>query len=283
MSSPLPIQTPRKTQQPRPLDSSPATFSAPPSPFRPRANKKMSIAQTYFLAHKARAKLSSQAARPDHNLRLLVGHANLLDSLMLELADAEREQESWFNQSVRGASHSEDRHIQWADTIAEEPEQGWHLEDAESDSDSESDFDDDEDVEMADAVSLRRIPSHTMLPHKAAYPYSLEAGHKAEEEDYDMDDDEDFAQLALQRSPSHSAGSASSPPELDDDSDDSTEDEAMPPSPPTTLLPAFEETQKESNAASPTDHPGNKTAFYEEGFYLPPRNPARLISAISVY
>ncbi|KAK4032223.1 hypothetical protein C8A01DRAFT_20673 [Parachaetomium inaequale] len=296
MSSPLPIQTPRHTQQPRPLGSSPASYiTAPPSPFRPRANKKMSIAQTYFLAHKARAKLSSEAARPDHDLRLLVGHANLLDSLMLELADAEREQESWFNQSVRGASHttttpSEERHIQWADTIVEEPEHDWHAEDAESesesDSDSDSDFDDDEDIEMADAVALRRIPSHMMLPHKAAYPFGVEA----EDEDFDMEDDdeEDFAQLALQRSPSHSAStSPSSPPELDDDSDDSTEDESMPPSPPTTLIPAFEETQKGSSTTTTTPLPtadmGDKTAFYEEGYYLPPRNPARLISAISVY
>ncbi|KAK4156052.1 hypothetical protein C8A00DRAFT_41429 [Chaetomidium leptoderma] len=288
MSSPLPIQTPRNTQHPRPLGSSPASFAAPPSPLRPRANKKMSIAQTYFLAHKARAKLSSEAARPDHNLRLLVGHANLLDSLMLELADAEREQESWFNQSVRGASHttSEERHIQWADTIVEEPEHDWQAEDAGSDdSDSDSDFDDDEDVEMADAVSLRRIPSHMMLPHKAAYPYGVDAEEEDEEEDYDMDDEEDFAQLALQRSASHSV-SPTSPPELDDDSDDSTEDESMPPSPPTVLLSAFEETPKGSNTttatATPTDM-GDKAAFYEEGYYLPPRNPARLISAISVY
>jgi len=243
----------------------------------------MSIAQTYFLAHKARAKLSSEAARPDHNLRLLVGHANLLDSLMMELADAEREQESWFNQSVRGASHapSEERHIQWADTVVEEPEHDWQAEDAgsdsDSDSDSESDFDDDEDIEMADAVSLRRIPSHTMLPLKASAP-----AYAYDEEDFDMDDEEDFTQLALERSPSHSAvGSPSSPPELDDDSD-STEDESMPPSPPTTLIPAFEQPQKGSSTTAPTDR-GDKTAFYEEGYYLPPRNPARLISAISVY
>jgi len=262
----------------------------------------MSIAQTYFLAHKARAKLSSEAARPDHDLRLLVGHANLLDSLMLELADAEREQESWFNQSVRGASHhtttttmSEERHIQWADTIVEEPEHDWHAEDAESesdDSDSDSDFDDDEDIEMADAVALRRIPSHMMLPHKAAYPFGAAVvAEDDDDEDFDMEDDEeeeDFTQLALQRSPSHSAStSPSSPPELDDDSDDSTEDESMPPSPPTTLIPAFEEAAQKGSSTTTTPLPtadmGDKTAFYEEGYYLPPRNPARLISAISVY
>jgi len=247
----------------------------------------MSIAQTYFLAHKARAKLSSEAARPDHNLRLLVGHANLLDSLMLELADAEREQESWFNQSVRGASHStsDERHVQWADSIVEEPEHDWRAEDAETDSDtdSDSDFDDDEDIEMADAVPLTRIHSHAMLPHKAAgYPFGGPQDDEEEDEDYDMDDEEDFTQLALQRSPSHSA-SPLSPPELDDDSDDSTEDESMPPSPPTTLIPAFEETQKSTSPSTTRTDPGDKAAFYEEGYYLPPRNPARLISAISVY
>ncbi|KAG7293981.1 hypothetical protein NEMBOFW57_004042 [Staphylotrichum longicolle] len=217
MSSPLPIQAPkRNTQkqhpQQRPLGSLPVSFVALPWPFRPRADKKMSIAQTYFLAYKARAKLSSEAARPDHNLRLLLGHANLLDSLILELAVAEREQESWFNQSVRGASHSsssttstststsQDRHIQWADTIVEEPEHDWQAENADSDdsdsddsddsdsddlSDSDSDFDD-EDVEMADAVALRRIPSHALLPKLAAYQYDED-----EEDDYYMDGEED--------------------------------------------------------------------------------------------
>lgn len=253
----------------------------------------MSIAQTYFLAHKARAKLSYEAARPDHNLRLLVGHANLLDSLMLELADAEREQESWFNQSVRGASPaSEERHIQWADTIVEEPEHDWRAEDAESDSDSDSDSDmdfdeeeDDEDVEMADAVSLRRIPSHPLLPPPSTTkPYGYD--DDGEDDDYDMyDDEEDYGHLALQRSPSHSANVMDSPPELDDDSDGLTEDEPMPPSPPTTLLPAFEEKQMEGSttAISATD-PADKTAFYEDGYYLPPRNPARLIpGAVAVY
>src|SRR3569833_4388026 len=96
-----------------------------------KQRKTMSITQTYYLAHKARGKLSSEAARPDHNLRLLVGPANLLASLMMELADAEREQESWFNQSVRGATKAtqQDRHVQWADTVVEEPEGGWPAED----------------------------------------------------------------------------------------------------------------------------------------------------------
>jgi hypothetical protein len=242
----------------------------------------MSIAQTYFLAHKARAKLSSEAARPDHNLRLLVGHANLLDSLMLDLAEAEREQELWFHQSVRGASSppAEERHVQWADNVAvEEPEHDWRAEDAESsdsDSDSDDSFDeeeDDEDIEMADAISLRRIPSH---PNKSFQH------HYNDEEDFDMDDEEDYEQLSLQRISSHSNTSPSSPPELDSDSDESTEDEPMPPSPPTTAMPTFEDS-KNSQSTPPSPTSVDKDSFYEEGYYLPPRNSARLVTAISVY
>ncbi len=230
----------------------------------------MSITQTYYLAHKARAKLSSEAAQPDHNLRLLVGHANLLDSLMMELADAEREQESWFNQSVRGAARkTEEKHIQWADTVVEEPEDDWSPEDAESDSDSDSDFDEEEeedDIEMADVVPLRRVPSNMIVPAPVLY----------DDMEEDDDEEEDFAQLSLQRSPSNSA----TPPELDSDSD-SSEDESMPPSPPTATLPTFSEKQREM-ASDAWDQ--EKEAFFEsDGFYLPPRNPARLVSAISVY
>ena len=224
----------------------------------------MSITQTYYLAHKARGKLSSEAARPDHNLRLLVGHANLLDSLMLDLADAEREQESWFNQSVRVASPKADerRHVQWADAV-EEPEEDWDAEDAGSDSDDSSsddgsDFDD--DVEMADAVPLRRVQSHAAVTPPTS-----------DEEDEFDDDDEDYAKLGLSRSPSHPA----SPPELDHDSD-SSDDEHMPPSPPNNALPSFSAKQQDAMDVA-------EKSFYDDGFYLPPRNPARLVSAISVY
>lgn len=241
--------------------------------------QKMSITQTYYLAHKARAKLSHEAAMPDHNLRLLVGHANLLDSLMLELADAEREQESWFNQSVRSASQpektsTENRHIQWADTIAEEEEED---EDDyyEESSDDESDLD--EDVEMADVISLRRVPSHNSLK---AVPQSprMEVVEIDMEDDFEEDEDEDYAQLTLTRSPSHHSIS-SPPPELELDSDESSEDEGMPPSPPSTMLPTFEQKQKESQSIANT-----ASDFYnDEVHYMPTRNPARLVTAISVY
>lgn len=50
----------------------------------------MPIAETYFLASKARSKLSREASRHDHNLRVLVSHANLLDNLMDSLAEKRR-------------------------------------------------------------------------------------------------------------------------------------------------------------------------------------------------
>ncbi|KAK2628527.1 hypothetical protein QTJ16_001630 [Diplocarpon rosae] len=121
----------------------------------------MSLTQTYYLAHTARGKLSSEAARADHNLRLLVGHANLLDGLMLELAAAEAEQEQWFfTQSVPQASQpAEPRHIQWADTIVEEPAEDWRAEDADADADtSDTDSEGGSDDEEIEIVQLQRCP-----------------------------------------------------------------------------------------------------------------------------
>ncbi|KAI1457152.1 hypothetical protein F4805DRAFT_429703 [Annulohypoxylon moriforme] len=258
-----------------------------PSPFHPTSHhpytpstspplrKKMSITQTYYLAHKARAKLSNEAARPDHNLRLLVGHANLLDSLMLDLAEAEQEQESWFNQSVRGAApKTEERHVQWADSTAMEDD--WEADSSDSDSDTE---DEDEDVEMVDAAPLRRIPSNVIAPPSPQL-YTMD-----EDDDDFEDDDEDYDALTLTRSPSHLV---TSPPELEHDSD-SSEDEAMPPSPPAATIPTFSDKQKETTVTTKyydprqDDEDSNKADFYNDGYYLPPRNPGRIVSAISVY
>ncbi|KAI1373442.1 hypothetical protein F4677DRAFT_429677 [Hypoxylon crocopeplum] len=262
---------------PSPFHSHSSSHPYSPTSSLPPRKKTMSVTQTYFLAHKARAKLSNEAARPDHNLRLLVGHANLLDSLMLDLADAEREQESWFNQSVRGAApEPEQRRVQWADDVAVEDD--WEADS--SDSESETD-DEDDDVEMADAVPLRRIPSNITVPP------SPQLQTMDEDEDDFEDDDEDYDALTLTRSPSHSAAS---PPELEHDSD-SSEDESMPPSPPTATIPTFSEKQRESTVTTKylddsrqdEEEEDNKADFYSEGYYLPPRNPARLVSTISVY
>jgi hypothetical protein len=223
----------------------------------------MSVTQTYFLAHTARGKLSSEASRADHDLRLLVGHANLLDSLMLELAEAEQEQESWFNQSVQKASKpTEQKHIQWADAIVEDPEEDWQAEDADSSDSSDSDSD-----------------------------YSSE-------EEIEDDGAEDYEELALTLTPSH----GTSPPDLEHDSGegDSSDDDSVPPSPPADVLPLPSFSQKERQQIATTGfyHPHKQSPTpssmapaapqeddedsYDQDFYLPQRAPG-LISAISVY
>jgi len=261
------------------LSRSPLSSQTSSSPLKRKA---MSVTQTYYLAHTARGKLSSEASRSDHNLRLLVGHANLLDSLMLELAEAEQEQESWFNQSVKKATKTEEpRHIQWADTIVEDPEEDWQAEDADS-SDSDSDYDSDEEMEMDTGLaSLRRVPSNNVV-----------STYSEVEEEYE-DEEEDFAELALHRTRSHSnSSSPTSPPELDlDSSDDSSEDESMPPSPPSDALPSFSEKQRQqiattgyySKTQAASIPPSSEQTFFDEGFYLPQRTQPGLVSAISVY
>lgn len=269
-----------------PATSSPLASSSPVSIIK---TQKMSVTQTYFLAHKARAKLSHEAAMPDHNLRLLVGHANLLDSLMLELADAEREQESWFNQSVRNASAQTSpvdskKHIQWVDTITEEQEEE---DDYDSSSDDDSEMSSDDDIEMNDVqmVSLRRVPSNTFHNKAPASP-RLEVV-EVDMDDFEEDDyeEEDYPHLTLTRTHSHQS-TTSPPPELELDSDESSEDESMPPSPPSTMLPTFEHQRQpqkssESSMASTTD-------FFDDSIHYMPRtttahNPARLVTAVSVY
>lgn len=220
----------------------------------------MSITQTYYLAHTARGKLSKEAAKADHNLRLLVGHANLLDGLMLDLAEAEREQESWFNQTVNGAAKASDepRHIQWADSIEEAIE-----DDEEYDIDSDSD----DEIEHTRQMSLRRLPQEKAPATKV----TVEDDSDEEMED-DEDDDEEHA---LTRT------SSEHPPELLHESDSESEDDMLP-SPPQTEIPldAFSEKQRQAIATTgyypAPEHeaglaPEDQASFFDEGFYIPQR------------
>jgi hypothetical protein len=181
----------------------------------PQKKQKMSLTQTYYIAASARSKLGKEAQRADHDLRFLVGHANLLDSLMVELQDAERQQEQWFNQTMAKASKAEEpRHVQWADSIAEEEE-----EDDDSESDSESENEDDFDM----------IPLPRRLAQSLVQISTVEVEEDDDEDDF-YDDMEDDSDLALTRVPSQSQ----SPPELvyEEESDDDT----PPASPPQSTL-----------------------------------------------
>ncbi|EXJ82375.1 hypothetical protein A1O3_06188 [Capronia epimyces CBS 606.96] len=231
---------------------------------RPQKKLKMSITQTYFLAHSARGKLSKEASRPDHDLRLLVGHANMLDSLMLDLATAEQEQERWFNNIVSGSSaadeteeeeeEDESRHAR-IETIVEEPELDWKAEDADS-TDEES-----EDEEEKSATNITTI-----------------------ELDSDMEeDDETDGDLSLTRT-----ASRHSPPELSLDTDSSdSDDDHMPPSPPSNSLEVLSEKQRQAIATTSyydakdttSLSPADSEAMEQQGFYLPSRQQPTIIAA----
>jgi hypothetical protein len=192
----------------------------------------MSLTQTYYVASTARSKLGREANKSDHNLRLLVGHANLLDSLMIELSDAEREQESWFNASVQKASKPESRHITWIDSIPEIEEEG---EDGESD--AESDYD--EDADEIFTIPVRKVRTPAVIVDSAELDDDLSS------------DEEDDDEHALTRVPS----SRHSPPELMEcgEDSDSEEEDSMPSSP---EAQSFELDEKQREQIT-------TTAFYE--------------------
>ena len=235
--------------QPPPKQSAASIYT------RPQKKQKMSITQTYFLAHSARGKLSKEASRSDHDLRLLVGHANLLDSLMIDLASAEQEQERWFNTSVAGAKEEAPAE-QWAETIVEEPEQDWEAEDAESD--NESEYEEDEE----------KTPANTVITTT-----EIETS-----EDEDMEeDDEATGELTLTRT-----SSRHTLPELSSDSDSDSEEEHMPPSPPQPTFDSFTEQERQAIATTSfydkKDTPMQDT-LAQDGFYIPSRQQPTMIAA----
>ena len=238
--------------------------------------QKMTLSQTYYLAHVARGKLSKEAAKSDHDLRFLVGHANLLDGLMIDLAEAEREQESWFNQSVKGAaqssttttststdSPSQERHVRWSESLPAVTE------DYEEEDSDASDDDDEPEATLATARSIA-VPRATTVSTTAIVDDD-------EDEDMAEDEDEEAPELQLRRTPSHS-----SPPELLEESEsesDSDSDSDMPPSPPAPELDVYaSKPRRDAFTAQKAAPSASHDAFYEDGFYLPQRQ-----QPISVY
>ncbi|KAF2747952.1 hypothetical protein M011DRAFT_25269 [Sporormia fimetaria CBS 119925] len=208
-TSHLRLQT---TFEPVSAETTRARFVAAP----PQKKQKMSLTQTYYIAASARNKLGREACRADHNLRLLVGHANLLDSLMIELADAEKKQEEWFNSTVRKAD--EPRHVQWADQMIPEDDED---SDTQSDSGSDSDFyDEDGDFDMIVTEARRSKPVKVTTTQ-----------YRDQDEEGFYDDQEDDEELALTRVPSQS------PPELVHDEDSEDESHSPPTTPPTATMP----------------------------------------------
>jgi len=243
--------------------SAETTQSYYPKPSPPQKKQKMSLSQTYYIAASARSKLGKEACRPDHNLRLLVGHANLLDSLMLELQDAERQQEAWFNQTVRKAAKAEEpRHIQWADTIVEdEDDEEEDADDASETSDSDSEYDEAE-FDMI-RPSVRRLPSSPVTITTTEMDVDDDAEYYE-----DFEDDEEHALTRV--------SSTLQPPELVHD-DDYSDDDSPPASPP---QPALHFTEQQRQAIATTGFfdqgsaklsPEEQAALSQDGYFIPER------------
>lgn len=165
-----------------------------------RRRQSLSVAQTCYLAHTTRRKLSFEASRADHDLRVLVGHANFLDSLMVEIAEAKQEQARQSFPPVKEVTRvsEESRHRQLsASTVVEKPVDDWEVWESDESDSSDSDSGDDkgEDVDITKA-----IPSRPVLGRSDTFVESREVGEDDEEDDY--------GDLALVRTLSHS------PPQL---------------------------------------------------------------------
>ena len=238
----------------------------------------MSLTQTYYLAHSARAKLSKEAARADHELRLLVGHANLLDGLMLDLAQAEREQESWFNQSMKGASKDEPKHISWEEDDEEDDEYTW------------DDSDVYEETLLSTSEPSRRAPSPPVL---------VTSTELDSDSDEDADDEFEDEELTLTRTQSHSSHT---PPELSEESESESEgesdseDESMPSTPPQDTIPfenPFSQDRKQeivttsfylkpeesSSSSIRRRSSADDDDYYTESYYFPERQQAPSVAA----
>ncbi|KAK2874934.1 hypothetical protein FQN49_001935 [Arthroderma sp. PD_2] len=239
----------------------------------------MSLSQTYVLAHTARAKLSREAARADHELRLLVGHANMLDNLMVELAEAEREREAWFNQNIRARTttttpiapapvSTSNKRIQWLDTVvrqdetASDEDEDWDVS-SDSDSDDSSDYETDGDFFVdvtaktaypapSDMYPIKYTPATTTTATSNVYAQAdfdldLSGGYGDDGDDYDDYDDGD--ELALTRTPSRQH----QPPELLHDSDEESEDEMLPLSPPQLTFDTFSASESDAEMVVSVD------------------------------
>lgn len=240
----------------------------------------MAYTHTFQLAQRARGKLQREASQHDHNLRLLVGHANLLDSLMVSLAEAEREQEQWFNEVVRGSIAAEDEEEadeeeQSGDWLEQSHEgHGWlaadYYSDSESDEDSDSEADSDEEMEEVEysMPRLTRKPSHRSIPSHFHTTIGV-----SEVDDYDEDFENEDTMYSLTRTSSHG-----SPPQLVADLTDDEDEECAPPSPPQLSLP-FTPVKGKERITTTSLFDDAAHLSHHEAFLLGIHTPSSMISS----
>lgn len=221
----------------------------------------MTVTQTYRLAHTARGKLSAEASRGEYDLRVLVGHANLLDNLMIELAEAEKEQEEFYNNNLRSPSP-------YAHTVEDlkiPDESDSDSDDEDVDADFRSDYSDFEEEQFARMA----VPAkHSSRPSLIAVAEDLD------EEEQDEYDDQDYnnPDLSLSRTHSHlDVAHEQNVPELVHDSDDSDDESHSPP--PSPDYSSVTITDFAMATRKPTTTTTAEEALHENGFWIPEQQP----------
>lgn len=152
------------------------------------------------MAHTTRRKLSCEASRADHDLRVLVGHANFLDSLMIELADANKRQEqsvATVSEATKVPAEAEARRTNdEAITVTEKAVDDWEVWESDESDSSDSDAGDDKGANWETA---------TDIPFRPTMARSDTLSVMAREVAEDDDDDEDYGDLGLVRTVRHFA------------------------------------------------------------------------------
>ena len=255
-------------------------ISHPSSPMSPPYKKqRMTVTQTYRLAHTARGKLSTEASRGEYDLRILVGHANLLDNLMIDLNNVEQEQEKAYQSGSRPTT------ISFAEETIELPE----VSDSEDDEeDEEEDEDEDVDDDVSDYEDAEDVSVHTATPLKRTLSHPsvvILAEDLVDDDDDDYDEDYNNPELSLVRTASRSDVRSQSQdqehhgvPELVHDSDDSDDESLSPPlSPGQTAVSYTNITIKDF--AMKTHTPvaaATEEALHDQGFWIPQQQSAMI-------
>jgi hypothetical protein len=101
----------------------------------------MSVTQTSLIAHQVRQKLAKEANCPDYSLHRVVCQANMLDTLITDLAHAEDEQKSQLEKPPSGAGKPtrKSKTEKWVQVVLETGEE----EESESSDELELSSDDD--------------------------------------------------------------------------------------------------------------------------------------------
>jgi hypothetical protein len=134
----------------------------------------MSVEEAFYLARIARTKLLSKASEADPSLRQLLGHANLLDSLLLVIAIPPHAQNITLSDPVSRLAKTIDQKrmlTDWDVTILDEIEEDLEEDDSEdtdddshpeleTDSDSDSDSDRDAFSDEGEYEDLQSALSH---------------------------------------------------------------------------------------------------------------------------